>query len=79
MTSILGKHEITETERGVVLQVIQKREKDCVSKAAVAAGSVNPKYFYGDDTQVWSGPLSGAVAGGTGEIMWTSLRTVTVI
>ncbi len=52
VTTILGKHEITETERAAVLQVIQKREKDCVSKTSVAAASVNPKYFYGDKTQV---------------------------
>ena len=67
LTSILGKHEITETERGAVLQVIQKREKDCVSKAAVAAGSVNPKYFYGDETQVWAGALSGEMTGGVAQ------------
>jgi hypothetical protein len=35
----------------------------------VAAGSVNPKYFYGDETQVWAGAMSGGVAGGVGEIM----------
>jgi hypothetical protein len=69
VTSVLDKHEITETERATVLEVIQKREKDCVSKAAVAAGSVNPKYFYGDQTQVWAGALSGGVAGGVGVIM----------
>ena len=59
----------TCSERAAVLQVIQKREKDCVSKAAVTAGSVNPKYFYGDETQVWAGSLSGGVAGGVGVIM----------
>ena len=35
----------------------------------MATGSVNPKYFYGDETQVWTGALSGGVAGGVGEIM----------
>ncbi len=70
VTTILGKHEMTETERAAaVLQVIQKRERDCVSKTSVTAASVNPKYFYGDKTQVWDGALSGGVAGGVGEIM----------
>ena len=41
--------------------VIQKCEKDCVSNTVVTADVGNPKYFYGEDTEVWDGALSGGV------------------
>ena len=57
VTVSLRNHRVTDSEEAVVLQVIQKREKDCVSKTDVVDVSVNPKYF----TQVWEGDLSGGV------------------
>ena len=41
--------------------VIQKCEKDCVSNTVVTTDVGNPKYFYGEDTEVWDGALSGGV------------------
>ena len=56
-----------------VTDQVDTRWTRSLSKTAVTSPSVNPKYFYGDDTQLWDGSLSGGVP----EIMLQVISDVT--
>jgi hypothetical protein len=79
VTSDMMNHgtTISQSERTVVMEVIQQREKDCVSKNAVTAAVVNASYIYGDAGQQWDGTLGGRVTEIMSEVVsdyWSHLN-----
>jgi len=46
-------HLAAKAYHKIIMDVLEKRKKDCVSWPACAVAAANPKYFYGKDFELW--------------------------